>query len=83
MEQENGSKTGFDGNARMEITDPVATDSKIIFSAMNGEKIASIDVKTGEVTYTMPEAGKEAAEIFWICFRDRIMELVEESKGSD
>ena len=60
-----------------------AEDHLIVFSSANGDQIAKIDIRTGEVTSRSPEAGKDAADIFWLCFGDRIMENIEKMGVKD
>jgi len=80
MEQENDMNEGGEIQFRKETE---VEHYQIVFSSANGDEIAKIDVRTGEVTYKAPEAGKDAAGIFWLCFRDRIMENIEKMGVKD
>jgi len=74
MEQEN----------EVELSVPTkAEEHMIVFSSANGDPIAKIDIRTGEVTSSAPDSGKDAADIFWLCFRDRIMENIEKMGVKD
>jgi len=47
-----------------------------------GEEIARIDMRDGTVTYSAPDAGRDAARVFWEMFGDYIKEQIALHKKS-
>lgn len=45
-----------------------------------GKEIARIDLRDGTVTYEVPDAGREAAKIFWEQFSDYIKEQIRKER---
>ena len=46
-----------------------------------GEDIAKIDLRDGTVTYSAPDAGRDAARVFWGMFEDYIKEQIAKEKN--
>jgi len=61
------------------------TDSTISF--WNEEKeVVNIDLKTGDIRTSLSsynEAGRKAGEIFWVSFKDQLMDLIKGEVNSN
>jgi hypothetical protein len=67
------------------LSDPGEDEHYFIFNSIGpdrttGEEIARIDMRDGTVTYRLPDAGRQAAEIFWIGFGDFIKKAIDRYK---